>query len=110
MFDLGRLVLFRILSAHAHVVLAALYWKRANKYGAAASVIAVVATWIYLLCSSLTRRPGTSGANTHCSETESCRSCTFCILAGGVIAMVVFSLITPKPSEETIRKFFPDTL
>ncbi len=34
---------------------------------------------------------------------------TFCFLAGA-IAMFVVSLITPKPSEATIRKFFPESL
>ncbi|MGK0184703.1 MAG: SSS family solute:Na+ symporter [Verrucomicrobiales bacterium] len=97
---------FSGFAALTPVVIAALYWKRANKYGAFASVIAVVATWAFLFSKAYQETGQIGGEYTMFGGVM---PVTFCFLAGA-IAMFVVSLITPKPSEATIRKFFPESL
>jgi solute:Na+ symporter, SSS family len=88
------------------MVIAALYWKRANQYGGYASVIAVVATWSYFFKMAYEETGKLGGEYTVAGGTM---PVVFCVLAGAV-AMIAVSLITPKPSDETIRKFFPESL
>lgn len=97
---------FSGFSALTPVVLAALYWKRANKYGAFASVIAVIVTWVALFLRAYQETGKLGGEYTMFGGVM---PVVFCFLAGA-IAMVVFSLITPKPGDQTIRKFFPESL
>lgn len=97
---------FSGFAALTPVVIAALYWKRANKYGAFASVIAVIITWVTLFAKAYQETGHLGGEYTLFGGVM---PVTFCFLAGA-IAMFVVSLITPKPSEATIRKFFPESL
>jgi SSS family solute:Na+ symporter len=97
---------FSGFAALTPVVIAALYWKRANKYGAFASVIAVVATWVYFFMRAYNETGKIGGEY---SVAGGVMPVVFCF-AAGALAMFIFSLITPKPSEETIRKFFPESL
>jgi Na+/proline symporter len=78
------------------LVLPALYWKGATKHGAYACVITVALTWLYFFWKS-----GFGGEYTvaHIMPVAIC-------FASGLVAMIVVSLFTQKPSEETIRKFF----
>ncbi len=88
---------FSGFAALTPLVLGALYWRGASKSGAMASIVAAMGTWLYFFWKS-----GFGGEYT---------------LAGGImpvavawlagaLALVAVSLFTPKPSEETIRKFF----
>jgi len=78
------------------LVFAALYWKGATRMGAFASVIAAMAVWLFFFYKS-----GWGGEYL----VGGVMPVTYSFLAG-VVAMVVVSLITPKPSSETIGKFF----
>ena len=87
---------FSGFAALTSLVIAALYWKRATKAGAYASVVAVAVTWVtfYVLAEG---KEFTVGG---------IMPVAFCF-AAGAIAMIVVSLVTKKPSDETIAKFFP---
>lgn len=73
------------------LIILGLYWKRANASGAIASIIVGVTSFILL--SQYWKRP----FGTHPIVLT---------LLFGLIAFVVFSLLTKPPKEETIRKFW----
>ena len=85
------------------IVFAALYWKRATKAGAFASVIAVVATWTYLFVKASLINDSLGGEYTLPGGVMP----VAVIFAAGAAAMVGVSLVTRPPSQETIDKFFP---
>lgn len=87
---------FSGFAALTALVFAALYWKGATKAGAYACVIAVAASWLYFFLKSGGHEYTVGGV----------MPVAICFFAGA-IAMIVVSLFTKKPSEETIRKFFP---
>lgn len=96
-FDLA-IWCFSGFSALFPVVFAALYWKRATKEGAFASIIAALISWLYFFHLSgyggeLVIGPGIIPA-----------AVCFGVAA---IAMVLVSLMTKPPTEKTIQKFFP---
>jgi solute:Na+ symporter, SSS family len=81
------------------VVIAALYWKRSTKYGAFASVITVIILWGYFFLragESETYTIGDSGIMP-----------VGVIFVASALAMIVFSLLTRKPEDAIIEKFFP---
>jgi SSS family solute:Na+ symporter len=80
-------------------LIAALFWKRSNKYGAFASIFSVISLWLFFFLKAGNDQDYTLG-NTGIMPVA------FMILVSSVV-MVVVSLLTPAPSEETIRKFFP---
>jgi len=79
------------------LVIAAIYWKRATKAGAYASIIASMGMWLYFFKAS-----GWGGEYTVAGGVM---PVAICFIAGA-LAMIVVSLMTPKPSEETLKKFF----
>jgi len=82
------------------VVIAALYWKGATKVGAYASILATIVTWFYFFQAS-----GFGGEYTVWGGVMPVAIC----FTAGAVAMVVVSLVTPRPSAETIEKFFPQS-
>jgi len=85
------------------LVFAAVYWRRLTKWGAYAGVLATMSAWIYFF------REAEWGKN---------RSYTIdvagyevmpvaAIFLASLVAMVAVSLVTPAPSDKTLRKFFP---
>ncbi len=98
---------FSGFSALFPLVFASLYWKGLSKAGAYASVLAVVSTWIYLF------RESGYGANRTYSVDITLGGTTYetmpvaTMFLASTIALIVVSLITPKPSEGTLQKFFP---
>ncbi|MFT4548351.1 MAG: SSS family solute:Na+ symporter [Verrucomicrobiales bacterium] len=96
-FDLA-IWCFSGFAALTPVVIAALYWKRATAAGAMASVIAVLITWFIFFAMS-----GFGGEYT----VGGVMPVAYCFLAG-VVAMIVVSLMTKPPSQETVDKFFPN--
>ncbi|MDA0812808.1 MAG: hypothetical protein O3C21_10520, partial [Verrucomicrobia bacterium] len=78
----------------------------ANKYGGFASVAAVVATWFIFLYMAYQE---TGKIGSEYTVGNGIMPVVFCVLAGAV-AMIAVSLITPKPSDDTIRRFFPESL
>ncbi len=87
---------FSGFAALTPLVLAALYWKGATKLGAFASVIATVIAWAYFF-----HKSGYGGEYT----VNHIMPAAICWVVGAVV-MIVVSLITPKPSSATLRKFF----
>ena len=81
------------------LVFAAVFWKRVTKAGAYACIFAAMASWFYFFAKSgygeeLVLGPGIMPV-------------AVCFVISS-LALIVVSLMTRPPSEETIRKFFPD--
>tara|TARA_R110002096_G_scaffold44229_15_gene118983 strand:+ start:2746 stop:4371 length:1626 start_codon:yes stop_codon:yes gene_type:complete len=87
---------FSGFAALTSLVFASLYWKRATKAGAYACVLTVAASWLYFFIKSGGHEYTVGGV----------MPVAICFFAGA-IAMVVVSLFTKAPSQETIEKFFP---
>ena len=78
------------------VVFAAIYWKRANKWGAMASVVTVAVLWLWFLGDALTDEFLIAGMMP-----------VTILLGASSVAMVVGSLVTPPPPQDLQEKFFP---
>jgi SSS family solute:Na+ symporter len=89
---------FSGFSALFPVVFAALYWKRATKEGAVASILAALVSWLYFF--HLSGYGGEMVVGPGIIPAAVC----FGIAA---VAMVIVSLITTPPSKQTLEKFFP---
>lgn len=88
------------------VVFAALYWKRATKEGAIASILAATATWIYFFLQ--TKKVLPNGSTVYGGEMvigPGIVPAAICFAAAAVVIIVV-SLATKPPSKETLDKFF----
>jgi SSS family solute:Na+ symporter len=97
-FDLA-IWCFSGFSALFPVVFAALYWKRATKQGAVASILAAVVTWMYYF--------HLSGYGGEYFVGPGIVPAAICFGASSV-ALVVVSLFTSPPSTKTLGKFFPE--
>jgi len=95
---------FSGFAALSSLVICALYWKGATKMGAYACVLAVAGTWFYFFAKSGWGGEYTAFASGGRSDTGVMP--VVISFFAGLIAMIVVSLFTKKPSEETIRKFF----
>ncbi|QDU61380.1 Sodium/proline symporter [Planctomycetes bacterium Pan216] len=109
LFDIGLVFTigtwcFAGLSSLAPITLAALFWKRSTACGAIASALAVAGLGAYFLYANYMPGkgfgPGTStfGIPVHP---------VIAMLLASSLAMVVVSLLTPPPSDETLTKFHP---
>ena len=96
-FDLA-IWCFSGFSALFPVVFAALYWKRATKQGAVASVLSALLSWLYFF--------HLSGYGGEMVVGPGIIPAAICFIVA-TIAMIGVSLITKPPSEETLKKFFP---
>lgn len=87
------------------LVFAAVYWRRLTAAGAYAGIIATIVSWLYLF------RDADFGANRKYAitipGTTSEVMPVVVIFACSLVAMVVVSLITKPPKEETLNRFFP---
>ncbi len=86
------------------LIFAALYWKGLTKAGAYACVIAASVSWIYLFAASGFAKDEEYAMQLGAYEVM---PVTMMLLAS-TVAMVVVSLVTPKPSAATMQKFFPE--
>ena len=88
------------------LVLAAIYWRRLTAAGAAASIVATVVTWLILF------RQSGFGKNRAYTVDISFGGETYetmpvlTIFVASAIALVVVSLLTRPPSEQTLARFF----
>ena len=86
------------------VVFAALYWRRLTAAGALSGVLAMIGSWLYLF------RESEWGGNTDYALTPFGEDYPIMPVVGifvcTLIAMVLTSLITKRPSEESLAKFF----
>lgn len=80
------------------LVLAAIYWKRLTKPGAYACILAAFGTWLYLF------RESNFGGNPDYLLLGMMPVTG--MIAASTAAMILVSLVTRPPSEETLRKFF----
>ena len=83
------------------LVLAALYWPRVTKAGAISSVLAAAVAWLLLF---------------HMSDWGADREYLFLgmmpvatIFAAAAATLVIVSLLTQPPSEETLQRYFPES-
>jgi len=88
------------------LVFAAVYWKRATKAGAIAAVVATAAVWLGLLLYDLIAFEGHGHEEFLLIGVMPVTA----VFATCLLTLVVVSLLTPAPSEATIRRFFPKAL
>ena len=96
-FDLA-IWCFSGFSALFPVVFASLYWKRATKQGVVASILAALVSWAYFF--------HLSGYGGEYFVGPGIVPAAICFFAA-TVALVVVSLATKPPSQETLKKFFP---
>lgn len=106
-FNLG-VWCFSGFSALFPIAFASIYWKRTTRAGVFASIAATVVTWSLLAHDALGRgKEAIFGKIEHGEYlVAGVMPVTFIVLAS-TVALVVVSLITKAPSDQTIRKFFP---
>jgi len=80
-------------------VAASVYWRRATRPGAIASVIAMAVTWLLLFRAS--------GYGAHDEYLFLGMMPVATIFACSLLTLVAVSLLTKPPSEATLRRFFP---
>jgi len=86
------------------LVVAAIYWRRLTAAGAYASVLAMAAVWLYLFWQSGFGQNRAYVVNVAGYETMP----VLWTLLAALVALVGVSLATRPPSDETLRKFFPE--
>lgn len=122
-FDLAIRFGFSGFAALAPVMLAALFWRRSNKWGALAAALWVAATmaflwWLQQYSTPLAPKPGQPPSDifpslgsllqrTPMNVTIHGYMPVMFMCLGSALLMVVVSLLTPPPSRATIDKFFP---
>jgi len=90
------------------LIFAALYWKRLTKAGAYACVIVAAGTWFWLF------REAKYAADRHYTLTLTLGGETYefmpvaAMLLASTVALIVVSLCTKPPSQQTLAKFFPE--
>jgi SSS family solute:Na+ symporter len=106
---------FSGFSALFPLVLAALYWRGLTKAGAYASVLATIGAWAWFFSDAVGRAIEAGNPSpirtytvdvTIAGQTHETMPVLWIFLAS-TVALVVVSLVTKKPSEETMAKFFP---
>ena len=81
------------------LVFAAVFWKRVTKAGAYACILAATLSWFYFFAKS--------GFGSELLLGPGIMPVAVCFLIS-TAALIIVSLMTRPPSEETIKKFFPD--
>ncbi len=81
------------------LVFAAVFWKRVTKAGAYACILAATLSWFYFFAKS--------GFGSELVIGPGLMPVAVCFLIS-TAALIIVSLMTRPPSEETIKKFFPD--
>ncbi len=100
-FDLG-VWSFSGFASLFPLVFAAIYWRRVTRAGAIASVLVMAGTWIYLFYQGLIAHEKTEGD----FLVAGVMPVTVIFLASAA-ALVVVSLMTKPPSEESVARFLP---
>ena len=123
-FELAVRFAFTGFAALAPVMVAALFWKRSNKWGALAAVLWVILTmagswYLHEFSTGIAPKPGqppvqifpalgdlflrTTGSVTMYGYLPVVFMCL-----GSVLLICVVSLVTPLPAKSTIEKYFPN--
>lgn len=99
------------------LIFAAIYWRRLTKAGAIAGILAMAGTWGYFFYMSgfgQGIKNVVNGTETYLPYkllipgTEYEVMPVVPIIVATTLVMVLVSLVTPKPSDETIKRFFPE--
>lgn len=97
-FNLG-IWCFSGFSALFPLIAAALYWRGLTKAGAIASILTTAGLWVYLLSDA---EWGNNQKYSFLGQHQ-----IVSLVAASTIVLVAVSLVTPKPGDETLQKFFP---
>ncbi len=89
------------------LVFAALYWKRLTKAGAYASILAAIGTWAYLFYQSGYAHNQSYALQLTLGDTTYEMMPVMGMFISSLVALVVVSLMTKPPSDETLQRFFP---
>lgn len=91
------------------LVFAALYWRGLTKAGAYACVLAAAGSWLYLFADSDFAMNATYTTDVSLGRRTYQLMPVTAMIAASTVAMIGVSLVTPRPSERTLAKFFPNT-
>jgi solute:Na+ symporter, SSS family len=83
------------------LIIAALFWKRSNKYGAFAAIFSVIALWLFFFIKAGNDQNYTLGGTGIMP--------VVLMITVSSLVLIIVSLVTPAPSEDCIMKFFPRT-
>jgi SSS family solute:Na+ symporter len=86
---------------------AALYWRGVTKWGAYASVLTTIAVWFYLLDASNYARDEAYAIPVPIGGATYDVMPVVPMFLASTFALVAVSLLTRRPSEATLAKFFP---
>ncbi|MEL6897527.1 MAG: sodium:solute symporter family protein, partial [Planctomycetota bacterium] len=100
---------FSGFSALFPIVFAALYWRRLSAAGAISGVLAAATSWGILMYQGINSPGGLRSFVLRLPIGEDGAEImpVVVMFLSSLITMVVVSLITPPPRQETIDKFFP---
>ncbi len=90
------------------LVLLAVYWRGLTKWGAYAGVLTAAGVWIWLFKLSEFGAIDNWSVDFTLGERTIHTMPVASIFLASLVAMVVVSLITPKPDAATLNKFFPE--
>lgn len=92
------------------LVFASLYWKRLTKLGAYAAVLACTGSWLYFFRESDWGNDVTYTVDYTIGGQVYDTMPVMTMFLLTTAALVLVSLVTPRPSQATIQKFFPEDL
>lgn len=94
------------------LALAALYWRGLTKWGAYACVLATIGTWGYFFGDAVSRAVEAGSVAPIRTYAVSLAGYevmpVVVVFAASAVSLFVVSLATKPPSDETLRKFFPE--
>lgn len=105
-FDLG-VWCFTGFASLFPVLFASLYWKRANKHGAIASILSVAVLWACFLPTVIKKGRGEEEFLMLEGVVPGGIMPVTLIFGVATVVLVVVTLLTPAPDKELVRKFFP---
>lgn len=91
------------------LALAAVYWRRLSKAGAYASILATITSWAYFFYQSDFAADESYALEVTLGGQTYRMMPVVGIIACSVVALVIVSLVTKPPGEQTLKKFFPQT-
>ncbi len=102
---------FSGFSALFPVVVAALYWRKLSAAGAIAGILAAISSWCYLFYQGTKVPLDEGGLGEYVIHLKIGGQShevmpVVAMIASSAIVMIFVSLITPKPSDATLEKFF----
>lgn len=83
------------------LIIAALFWKRSNKYGAFAAIFSVIAMWLFFFIKAGNDQNYTLGGTGIMP--------VVLMITVSSLMLIIVSLLTPALPEDRIRKFFPQS-